>query len=133
VYNTSKRYPIGQLIGFVMSLVLTFGAAWITLKTNLSFQTVMWTIGTLAVIQAAIQLFMFMHVNEGDDRKTQVINIIYGTFIAVVVGSFLWATLFLKLHNPIKKSSQFDQILCLYLIIPIKEHIKNHNEEDFYE
>ena len=93
--NQAKKYPIGHIIGFVSSLALTFGAAGIALKTSLSFQTIMWIIGSLAVVQAALQLFMFMHVNEGDDRKSQIVNIIYGFFIAVVivVGS-IWVMSF---------------------------------------
>ncbi|MFD1739821.1 cytochrome aa3 quinol oxidase subunit IV [Bacillus salitolerans] len=80
-----KRFPISHVFGFALSLALTFVAAWVAIKTNLSFTIVMWIIGTLAVIQAGLQLFMFMHVNEGEDNKTQIINIAYGVFCAIVI------------------------------------------------
>lgn len=83
--KTVKRFPIANVFGFVLSLVLTFVAAAVALKTNLSFKFVMGIIGTLAVIQAGLQLFMFMHVNEGEDNKTQIINIAYGVFCALVI------------------------------------------------
>lgn len=74
-----------------MSLVLTFGAAWIALQSSLSMTSVMWIIGTLAVIQAGIQLYMFMHINESNDRIANNINIIYSAFIAVViVAGSIW-------------------------------------------
>ncbi|EDL63809.1 cytochrome aa3 quinol oxidase subunit IV [Bacillus sp. SG-1] len=83
--KSTKNYPISHFVGFIMSLVLTFAAAWVALKTSLSFTVVMWVIGTLAVVQAGLQLFMFMHVNEGEDGKVQIINIIYAVFCAVVI------------------------------------------------
>lgn len=89
--NHSKGFPISHVIGFFMSLVLTFGAAWIALQSSLSMKAVMWIIGTLAVVQAGIQLYMFMHINEGDDKLTNNINIIYSAFIAVViVAGSIW-------------------------------------------
>jgi cytochrome aa3-600 menaquinol oxidase subunit 4 len=91
VEKNEKRFPISHVFGFVLSLLLTFAAAWIALKTGLSPAVIMWIIGTLAVIQAGLQLFMFMHVSEGGDKKTQLINIAYGVFCAlvVVIGS-IW-------------------------------------------
>jgi cytochrome aa3-600 menaquinol oxidase subunit IV len=87
----SKSFPISHVIGFFMSLVLTFGAAWIALQSSLSMKAVMWIVGTLAVAQAGIQLYMFMHINEGDDKVTNNVNILYSAFIAVViVAGSIW-------------------------------------------
>ncbi|RIW35345.1 cytochrome aa3 quinol oxidase subunit IV [Bacillus salacetis] len=89
--KSTKRYPISHVVGFIMSLVLTFAAAWAALKTSLSFTVIMWVIGSLAIVQAGLQLFMFMHVNEGEDGKVQIINIAYAVFCAavIVIGS-IW-------------------------------------------
>ena len=89
--KTEKGFPIAHVVGFLFSLILTVVAAAVAIKTNLSFNVVMWIIGSLAIIQAGLQLFMFMHVNEGEDKKTQIINIVYGIFIAlvIVIGS-IW-------------------------------------------
>lgn len=81
----AKGFPLGHVFGFILSLLLTFAAAGVALKTSLPFHTIMWIIGTLAVIQAGLQLFMFMHVNEGEDNKSQLINIFYGILMAIVI------------------------------------------------
>ncbi|MBP1154255.1 MULTISPECIES: cytochrome aa3 quinol oxidase subunit IV [unclassified Paenibacillus] len=81
----AKGFPLGHVFGFILSLLLTFSAAGVALRTSLPFHTIMWIIGSLAVVQAALQLFMFMHVSEGEDRHTQVINIVYGILMAVII------------------------------------------------
>lgn len=78
-------FPTTHVLGFLGSLLMTFLAAVIALKTSWSFSVIMWIIGSLAILQAGLQLFMFMHVNEGDARRVQLINIIYGVFLAVVI------------------------------------------------
>lgn len=97
--KNTNRFPMSQVYGFLLSLILTFAAAGVALKTSLSFHVVMWIIGSLAVVQAALQLFMFMHVTEGEDGKAQVINIVYGVFCAliIVVGT-IWVMSF-GMHN----------------------------------
>jgi cytochrome aa3-600 menaquinol oxidase subunit IV len=91
----SKGFPMSQVFGFVLSLVLTFAALFIAIKTSLSFNVIMWIIGTLAVIQASLQLFMFMHLRDGEDSKAQTINVLYGVFIAVVtVAGSIWVMSF---------------------------------------
>lgn len=95
-----RRFPIGHVLGFLFSLLLTFTAAGIALKTSLSFRTIMWIIGSLAVVQAGLQLTMFMHVNEGEDRHSQWINILYGVFLAVViVAGSIWVMSFGGTHS----------------------------------
>lgn len=89
--HTTTKFPISHVIGFLCSIALTFFAVWIALKTELSFHTILFIIGGLAVIQAGLQLYMFMHMNEGEDSKTQTINIIYAIFTAVViVAGSIW-------------------------------------------
>lgn len=91
----SKGFPMSQVFGFVLSLVLTFAALFIAIKTSLSFNVIMWIIGTLAVIQASLQLFMFMHLRDGEDSKAQTINVLYGVFIAIVtVAGSIWVMSF---------------------------------------
>lgn len=93
--HKTKGFPIGHVIGFISSLVLTFAAVGVALKTNLSLKTIMWVIGSLAVIQAGLQLYMFMHMSEGEDNKSQTVNIIYAFFIALVtVVGTIWVMSF---------------------------------------
>ncbi|AGK53388.1 cytochrome aa3 quinol oxidase subunit IV [Bacillus sp. 1NLA3E] len=94
-HTKTTGFPISHVMGFLMSLVLTFGAVFVALKTSLPLKTIIWVIGTLAVIQAAMQLYMFMHMNEGEDGKAQLINIVYAFFIAAVtVFGTVWVMSF---------------------------------------
>lgn len=89
--KNKKGFPLSHIIGFIFSLVLTFGAAAIALKTDLSPSIIMWIIGTLAFLQAGIQLFMFMHLREGEDGSANVVNMAYAVFMAVViVAGSIW-------------------------------------------
>ncbi|MBP3040898.1 cytochrome aa3 quinol oxidase subunit IV [Bacillaceae bacterium Marseille-Q3522] len=83
--NEHSKFPVQHVIGFVLSLVFTFLAAAVALKTSLSTTVIMWIIGILAVIQAGMQLFMFMHMKEGEDGHMQTINIVYGFLVAIII------------------------------------------------
>ncbi|WP_042463851.1 cytochrome aa3 quinol oxidase subunit IV [Neobacillus dielmonensis] len=88
-------FPVTHVLGFIMSLVLTFGALGVALKTSLPFTTIIWIIGSLAIIQAALQLYMFMHMNEGEDGTANTINVISGFLVAVVaVAGSIWVMSF---------------------------------------
>ncbi|MDF2926137.1 MAG: subunit of cytochrome aa3 quinol oxidase [Paenibacillaceae bacterium] len=92
-------FPLAHVLGFLGALLMTFAASFIALKTSFSYQAIMWIIGSLAIIQAGLQLFMFMHVNEGEEKKIQLINIAYGVFMAVViVAGTIWVMSF-GLHD----------------------------------
>jgi cytochrome aa3-600 menaquinol oxidase subunit IV len=89
--NSTNRFPIGHVVGFLLSLLFTLSAAWVALKTSLPVKTIIIVIGSFAFIQAGLQLYMFMHMNEGEDGKTQTINVLYGFFIAIVtVFGSIW-------------------------------------------
>lgn len=92
--NNKKGFPLSHVIGFLLSLVMTFAAIGVALKTSLPLNTIMWIIGTLAFLQAGLQLFMFMHLREGEGT-TQVVNIIYAFFIGIVtVVGTVWVMSF---------------------------------------
>ncbi len=89
--HTKKSFPLSHIIGFIFSLLLTFGAALIALKTDLSPTVIMWIIGALAFLQAGIQLIMFMHLREGEDGTSNVVNMVYAVFMAIViVAGSIW-------------------------------------------
>jgi cytochrome aa3-600 menaquinol oxidase subunit 4 len=90
-HKANSKYPISHIIGFLLSLLLTFVATFVALKAQFSFTIVMWIIGSLAVLQAGLQLFMFMHVTEGEDGKANIINMAYAAFMAIViVAGSIW-------------------------------------------
>jgi cytochrome aa3-600 menaquinol oxidase subunit 4 len=96
MHNHSKSFPLTHVLGFIASLVLTFAALGIALHTSLSFKVIIWIIGSLAVVQALLQLYMFMHMNESEEnRATNTINIYFALFIAIVtVAGSVWVMSF---------------------------------------
>jgi cytochrome aa3-600 menaquinol oxidase subunit IV len=90
-----ETFPWKHVIGFILSLLLTFAALWVALSSGLSTAAVIGIIVILAVIQASLQLFMFMHMTESDSGKIQTINMAYSFFIAiVVVAGSIWTMSF---------------------------------------
>ncbi|KPC98138.1 Quinol oxidase subunit 4 [Geobacillus sp. BCO2] len=90
-----ESFPWKHIIGFLLSLVLTFAALWVALSSGLPLKAVIVIIVVFAVIQASLQLFMFMHVNESDSGKVQTFNMVYSFFIAVVVvAGSIWVMQF---------------------------------------
>ncbi|TMU84418.1 cytochrome aa3 quinol oxidase subunit IV [Bacillus sp. BHET2] len=85
-HNTTNHsgLPWTQIIGFILSIGLTFLAVWFGLYTNLAYELIVAIVFVLAFIQAAIQLFMFMHVTEGEG-KWQVGKMMSAAFIAIVI------------------------------------------------
>src|SRR5699024_3302550 len=59
-----NKYPINHIIGFALSITLTIIAVWTALSSDLPVMWIIIAIMALAVIQAGIQLFMFMHITE---------------------------------------------------------------------
>jgi cytochrome aa3-600 menaquinol oxidase subunit 4 len=82
----NSGFPTGHIAGFIVSLLLTFATVGAVFYTTLPVTTIVWIIGSLAVIQALLQLFMFMHIGEGEG-KVQLINIVYAFFCAIVVAA----------------------------------------------
>jgi cytochrome aa3-600 menaquinol oxidase subunit 4 len=83
--NHHETFPWKHIIGFVLSLVLTFAALWVVLSSGLATKLIISIIVILALLQAGLQLFLFMHLTESDSGKIQTINMAYAFFIAVVV------------------------------------------------
>lgn len=95
MHNHAKGFPSTQVYGFIASLILTFAALFIALKTSLSVTAIMYIIGTMAFIQAGMQLFMFMHLKDGQEDGAKAINIYYAIFLAlVVVFGSMWVMSF---------------------------------------
>lgn len=91
----SKSFPVTQIYGFILSLVLTFAALFVAFKTSLSITIIVYIIGAFAFIQAGLQLFMFMHLKDGEENGAKMVNIFYAIFLAlVVVFGSLWVMSF---------------------------------------
>lgn len=83
--QNSSSFPKKELFGYFLSLILTVAAIYIAFKTTLPANVIMWFIGALAFMQVGLQLTMFMHLTEGKDGKSNVINMLYSAFLAIVI------------------------------------------------
>lgn len=78
-----ELFPFKQVMGFVFSLILTVVALAVYFW-DMSFAVGMTILLVTAFIQAVVQLVVFMHAGETEDKKPIYINIYYGVFIALV-------------------------------------------------
>lgn len=84
--HKTKRIPVQHIVGFVLSLALTVIAAWAALESDLPKGWIITGIMVLAVIQAAIQLFMFMHMTESASGNGHVPwNMMFHGFLIVTI------------------------------------------------
>ena len=86
----AKFFPIGQIMGFVFSLILAV-VAMLVYFTDMSFATGMVILLVTAFIQAGLQFMIFMHAGETNDKWAIYSNIVYGIGLVVltVLGSLL--------------------------------------------
>lgn len=86
-----KHIPVQHIVGFLLSIGLTLAAVWAALGSNLPVRWIIISILVLAVIQAGIQLFMFMHMTESTSGGGHIPwNMMFHGFVLaaiIVVGS----------------------------------------------
>jgi cytochrome aa3-600 menaquinol oxidase subunit IV len=78
-----ELFPAKQVIGFAFSLLLTVIALAVYFL-DMSFQTGMTILLVTAFVQAGVQLTVFMHAGETDDKGAIYLNVYYGLIIALV-------------------------------------------------
>ncbi|WP_077622956.1 cytochrome aa3 quinol oxidase subunit IV [Sediminibacillus massiliensis] len=85
-----ELFPAKQVMGFVFSLVLTV-VALLVYFLDMSFTTGITVLLITAFIQAGLQLVVFMHAGESEDKGSIYTNIFYGFAIALltVFGTLL--------------------------------------------
>ena len=79
----AELFPLKQVMGFVLSLVLT-AVALLVYFTDMSFSLGMTILLVTAFIQAGLQVVVFMHAGETNDKKSIYANIYYGVLIALI-------------------------------------------------
>ncbi|MFC4619961.1 cytochrome aa3 quinol oxidase subunit IV [Camelliibacillus cellulosilyticus] len=94
VHDDHKGFPWKHVIGFFLSIVLTFAALFIVLSASLPTSMTIAAIVVLAIFQVLVQLMLFMHLNE-HEGAFQITAIAFGFFVAfaIVVGSIWIVTL----------------------------------------
>jgi cytochrome aa3 quinol oxidase subunit IV len=98
--NQKNHSPKHLIVGFVLSLLLTFAALLVILETPFVLGVKLTIIYVLAFLQFLVQLIFFMHITENAETKIwTIINTAYAIFIAVVtvVGS-IWVMLYNTMH-----------------------------------
>lgn len=78
-----ELFPLNQVMGFVFSLVLT-AVALSVYYFDMSFSVGMTVLLVTAFIQAGLQLVVFMHAGETEDKAAIYTNVYYGVIIALV-------------------------------------------------
>lgn len=86
----AKFFPLKQVMGFIFSLVLT-AVALLVYYMDMSFTVGMTVLLITAFLQAGLQLVVFMHAGESEDKKAIYANVYYGVLIALITvfGSLL--------------------------------------------
>lgn len=86
----AKFFPLGQVMGFIFSLVLT-GVAMLVYFTDMSFAMGMAVLLITAFIQATLQLVVFMHAGESEDKWSIYTNVLYGVGLVLftIFGTLL--------------------------------------------
>ncbi|MFS0782525.1 cytochrome aa3 quinol oxidase subunit IV [Bacillus sp. 1P06AnD] len=79
----SKLFPVAHIMGFLASIVLTLVALFVY-WFDVSFGAGMAILFTTAILQASVQVFLFMHVGESEDKSSVYVNLGYGIFVAIV-------------------------------------------------
>jgi len=79
------------IIGFVLSLAFTFLAYGLVVNKLVTGMTVVVLLSVLALIQAAVQLFFFLHLSWRRERKWQLFAFISMLIVLIIiVGGSLW-------------------------------------------
>lgn len=79
----AKFFPLGQIMGFVFSLVLTV-VAMMVYFTEMSTGTGMTILLVTAFLQAGLQFIVFMHAGESEDKWDIYVNIAYGVGLVLI-------------------------------------------------
>ncbi|AVK85056.1 cytochrome aa3 quinol oxidase subunit IV [Lysinibacillus sp. B2A1] len=79
----SDLFPLKQVMGFALSIILTIIAASVYFL-GVSLPITMTILLVTAFIQAGLQLVVFMHASETKDKPAIYTNIYYALIIALV-------------------------------------------------
>lgn len=86
-----RRTLGGYLIGFVTSLVLTFGAYILVSGRILTGIELIVVLGGLALVQMLVQLVFFLHLADETRPRFRLVSFGFmATILVIVVGGSLW-------------------------------------------
>ncbi|UOR14135.1 cytochrome o ubiquinol oxidase subunit IV [Halobacillus amylolyticus] len=76
-FEEHHGFPWKQVIGFVLSIILTVAALWVVFSLSLTAKATIIVILALASAQLLVQLIMFMHLSE-HEKAFQISALVYG-------------------------------------------------------
>ena len=83
-----ELFPKQHVMGFGFSLLLTLVALSVV-TFDMSYSMAFGILLVTAIAQATVQLVLFMHAGESEDKKSIYVNVLYAVFVGVVtiIGS----------------------------------------------
>lgn len=88
-----------QIIGYILSLVLTALTFAVVLYTTAPMTMKITIVLVLAILQLLVQLIYFMHIGENKEKVYNIINISFAIFVAItVVAGSIWVMSFHSAH-----------------------------------
>lgn len=91
VPDTSEGSVLSYTLGFVASLILTFGAYTVVTSSNYSRGILIGVTAVLAIIQLFVQLYFFLHLGRESKPRWNLIALSFALMVVliVVIGS-IW-------------------------------------------
>ncbi|MDR0268216.1 cytochrome aa3 quinol oxidase subunit IV [Paenibacillus sp.] len=86
----ARLFPIRHVMGYIFSLVLSLVALGV-IYWDLTFTAAMVILIISAILQASLQLVLFMHIGETESKKSLYLNVAYAAFVGLVT---IFGTLF---------------------------------------
>ena len=78
-------------VGFVLSVILTAGAFWAVMAHAMSPTATVTTIFVLAVVQIAVHLVCFLHLNFSSEQRWNITAFAFAVLVVfIVIGGSLW-------------------------------------------
>jgi len=86
-HGTARSY----IVGFILSLILTFGAYVLTVEDILSGWTLVYVLAALAVTQLTVQLVCFLHLGRESKPRWNLTAAAFAlTVVVILVFGSLW-------------------------------------------
>lgn len=111
--KNQHRYKLSAyMVGFLLSLYLTFTAYYLTVKEVFQPTTLMVAIVALALVQFSVQVIFFLHVGEEAKPRWNLITLLFMLLVVsiVVIGS-IWIMTNLDYHHGTMSPGQTDEFI----------------------
>ncbi|RIV22986.1 cytochrome aa3 quinol oxidase subunit IV [Alicyclobacillaceae bacterium I2511] len=99
-HGSYEKFPWKHILGFVLSLALTFIALWLVLSIHMPPRILITLLVFLAILQVFVQFLFFMHIGEGYRPGYHISMILFAFFtVFVVVAASIWIMSFASMPS----------------------------------